>query len=467
MIFTPVARHGGDALEVSKRLGLPIDSILDFSLNVNPYGPPASVYEAIRNYVSHIRFYPERSYSRLKSAISGFLGMEEECVIVGCGSTELIHSILARFVRDGPVVLPLPSFSEYEAAAAALGLDIRFVNPAGLRVDLKSALGIVEEGIANCVILCNPNNPTGELLDVRLVKELIQSADERGIPLLLDEAYLDLCEGSESLTFAPAVKEFRNLFVLRSLTKPFGFPGLRVGYAVCSPDSAREFESTAMSWRVGVLEEAAAVSALEERDFLQESKKKIRSEKEKLIEGIGSIKGLRPVESKSNFMMVDISGAGLAPRNLRWRLLSYGVLVRELGSVRGLPGKFIRICVRKPEENRFLLEALRNVINSLDKMHPHNVSCNEKKCHEKVDDCRLCFCPFYPCLDGATGGAFVSRDNGGIVWGCKDCNWVHRTEVADAVLDGLSRINVRSDDPETILNVRRGVLKACPPRPTR
>ncbi|MEN3034769.1 MAG: aminotransferase class I/II-fold pyridoxal phosphate-dependent enzyme [Candidatus Methanosuratincola petrocarbonis] len=463
MISSPVARHGGDAIEVSKRLGLPLESILDFSLNVNPYGPPASVYDAIRAHSSRIRFYPERSYSRLKSSIAGFLGVEDECVIVGCGSTELIHSILARFVRDGPVVIPLPSFSEYEAAAAALGLDTRFVSPIGLSVDLESTLGLVQDGAAKCVILCNPNNPTGELLDPRLVKELVELAEDRGVTLLIDEAYLDLCEGSESLTLAPAVREFRNLFVLRSLTKPFGFPGLRVGYAVCSPASAREFESTAMSWRVGVLEEAAAVSALEERGFLPESKKKILLEKERLFREIGSISGLRPVESKSNFMMVDISGGGLAPRNLRWRLLSYGVLVRELSSVKGVPGKFIRVCVRRPEENRFLLEALRNVISSLDRMHPHNVVCDEKKCHGKVDDCRLCFCPFYPCLDGATGGSFVIRESGGVVWGCKDCIWVHRTEVADAVVNELSRINARSDDPEIILNARRRVLGTCPP----
>ncbi|MEJ5292840.1 MAG: aminotransferase class I/II-fold pyridoxal phosphate-dependent enzyme [Candidatus Methanosuratincola sp.] len=463
MISTPVASHGGDALEVSKKLGLPLDSILDFSLNVNPYGPPPAVYDAIMTYAPQIRFYPERSYSRLKSSVARFLGIGEECVILGSGGTELIHSILARFVRGGPVVIPLPSFSEYEAAASALGLDMRLVNPVGLNVDLGSTLGLVKEGIAKCVILCNPNNPTGEMLDLRVLKELIDTAEEEGTVVLVDEAYLDLCQDSERLTLAPAVNEFRNLFVLRSLTKPFGFPGLRVGYALCSPAAARKFESTAISWRIGVLEEAAAVSALEDGGFLPESKKKILLEKQKLIDGICSIKGLRPVESKTNFMMVDVSGAGLSPRNLRWRLLSYGVLVRELGSVKGLPGKFIRICVRRPDENRILLEALRNVIGSLDKIYPHNVSCNGKKCHGKVDDCRLCFCPFYPCLDNTTGGSFVKRENGGVVWGCKDCVWVHRPEVADALLDGLSRIDARSDDPETILNVRRRVLEACLP----
>ncbi|MEM4234507.1 MAG: aminotransferase class I/II-fold pyridoxal phosphate-dependent enzyme [Candidatus Methanomethylicaceae archaeon] len=463
MISAPIARHGGDALEVSRRLGLPLNSIMDFSLNVNPYGPPTSVYDAIKKYSHQIRFYPERSYSMLRSSIAKYFGIEEECVIVGCGSTELIHSILARFVRNGPVILPLPSFSEYEAAATALGLDTRFISPVGLSVDLVSTLRVVRESGAKCVILCNPNNPTGELLNLKLVNELIESADEKGVIILVDEAYLDLCEGSESLTLAPAAKEFRNLFVLRSLTKPFGFPGLRVGYAVCNPSSVSRFESTAISWRVGVLEEAAAISALEERSFLEETKKRIHSEKERLVRDLGSIKGLRPVESKSNFFMVDISDAGFDPRNLRWRLLSYGVLVRELSSVRGLPNKFIRICVRRPEENSLLLEALRNVINSFEKIYPHSTECSERRCHKKVEDCRFCFCPFYPCLDNLTRGRFVSRDKGGVVWTCKYCEWIHYTKVADAILEEISRINIRSDDPETILNIRRKVLRACPP----
>ncbi|MDI9644333.1 MAG: aminotransferase class I/II-fold pyridoxal phosphate-dependent enzyme [Candidatus Verstraetearchaeota archaeon] len=457
------AKHGGDALEVSSRAGLPTGAVLDFSQNVNPYGPPPGVFEAIKSSAQYIRFYPERSYSRLRGAIANHIGVGADGVIVGCGATEIIHSLLARFVRKGPVVVPLPSFSEYEAAASALGLEVRFVHPEGLRVDLENVLDLIREGAAKCAIVCNPNNPTGEVLDRGLLQELAETAEERGAMVIVDEAYLDLCEGGEAMTMAPAAYESENLFVLRSLTKPFGFPGLRVGYAVCSPDSASKYESTAISWRVGVIEEAAAISALKESGFLESSREKIFAGKGSLVRGIASIKGLRPIESKANFLMVDVSGAGLSPRNLRWRLLSYGVLVRELSSVKGLPGSMIRVCVRRPEENRILLEAMRNVIYSLEKVYPNYPNCGERNCHGGIVDCRLCFCPFYPCLDGATGGSFVDRENGGIVWGCKDCGWVHRPEVADSVLEGLSGIDVRSADPEIVLGVRKRVLGVHPP----
>jgi len=457
-----VASHGGDALDFCAKAGLPVDSVLDFSLNVNPYGPPDNVMASISSRIKLIKFYPERSYSRLREAISKYVGVGPEEVVVGCGVTELIHSILARFVKNGPVVIPLPTFSEYEAAAKGIGLNVEFVDPVGLDVDLRRTASLLKRTFAGCLILCNPNNPTGRLLDYGLLSDLLSSAERNGITVLLDEAYIDLSEGGRSL--AQDAVRHENVFVLRSLTKPFGFPGLRVGYAICNRRNAREFESTAISWRVGVLEEAAALAALKETRFLEDSKAKIFSEKRKLVEEINSIRGLRAIRSDANFLMVDLSHSHFSPKNLKWRLLSYGIIVRELSSVRGINGPFIRICVRKPKENRLLLEALRDVISSMEKVYPNHPRCDNKKCHTSFPiDCRLCFCPFYPCLDMATGGCFVERERGGLVWSCSRCEWVHRSEVADLVLEHLAGTDVRSADPETLLSIRKKVLEVFPP----
>jgi threonine-phosphate decarboxylase len=457
-----VASHGGDALEFCVKLGFPADSILDFSLNVNPYGPPANVINSILSCVGLIRFYPERSYSKLREAISEYVGVSPEEVIVGCGVTELIHSILARFVKNGPVIIPLPTFTEYEAAAKGVGLSIEFVEPAGLDVDLEKTASLLKRASGGCLILCNPNNPTGWLLDHRFLSDLIASAERKGVTVLLDEAYIELSEGGRSL--AQEAVRYKNVFVLRSLTKPFGFPGLRVGYAVCSRSAAERFEATAISWRVGVLEEAAAIAALKDRRFLEDSKSKIFSEKRRLVEEINSIGGLRAIRSDTNFLMVDLSRSRFSPKNLRWRLLSYGIVIRELTSVRGVSGPYIRLCVRKPDENKILLEALRNIVYSMEKVYPNHPHCDKRECHTSPSiDCRLCFCPFYPCLDTATGGFFVKREGGGLVWNCSRCEWVHRSEVADLVLERLAGMDVRSSDPEDLLSVRKMVLGVLPP----
>jgi threonine-phosphate decarboxylase len=450
-----VAKHGGEIFEISEKIGLPPESIIDFSSSSNPYGPPPRVLESIKNSLPHVRFYPNRTYRKLREKIASYVGVEPERIILGCGSTELIHSIFARFVR-GPVILPLPLFSEYEAAAAALGLKMQFIEPRGLRLDLDEALETVRRRSSGCLVVCNPNNPTGEVLETRKLVELVEAARDTKTTVIVDEAYYEMSEGAATL--AELTKDFPNLFVLRSLTKPFGFPGVRVGYGVCHSSTAEKFESTAISWRIGVLEEVAALSALEEREFLRWSRKKISSEKSRLLGKIKAIEGFLPIPSGANFFMIDLSKSGFSPINLKWRLLAYGVLVRELSSVRGLSGPYLRISVRREHENQVLVTALQNLALSLKKLYPNNPVCAERRCHREVEDCRLCFCPFYPCLDGATGGRFVERE-GGHVWSCQGCSWVHRTEVAEKVVKRLSGIDPGSSDPEKLLVIRKSLLE--------
>lgn len=455
------ATHGGDVFEIANLIKVPVENIIDFSSNVNPFGPPPKVLEAIASNLRLIKFYPDRNYSKLKEALASRSGVERDGIVVGCGTTELIHSILARFVRR-EVVIPIPTFSEYEVAARALGLNVVFVNPLGVNINIDGVVERASRMVSDgAIFLCNPNNPTGEVLEKRRIIEILEKAEERGAFVIIDEAYYDLSEGVESV--ADLTKEFSNLFVLRSITKSFGIPGLRIGYCICNPSKAREFEETAISWRVGILEEIAALSAISDTEFLRQSREKLIKIKKKFFELLKSIHGLNPMHSSANFFMIDISKSGFSSRNLRWRLLSYGLLIRDLSSVRGLSDNYIRVAVRKEEENSLLIDALNNIINSTKKMYPNNPSCIEKKCHKVVFDCRLCFCPFYPCLDGRTGGKFVSRENGGIVWSCLDCLWVHRVEVADRVLEEVATVDIKRSDPEMLLKIRKELMEEIPP----
>ena len=473
------AQHGGDAFEVSKLTGLPLNEILDFSLNVNPYGPPKAAFKAMRAEMYKINYYPSRSYVELRRAIAAYLtsfnayaqaapdqsgkaGIDENNIVVGCGGTELIHSFLARFVRGGTVAIPLPTFSEYEAAASALNLRCVKVNPKGLRVDLDSIAMQLKTGDIKCAIICNPNNPTGELLNADSLSKLLDLAEDRESYIMLDEAYLDLSSFGLGESLLPKVEGHRNLIVLRSLTKLFGFPGLRVGYAVCNRELAKAFESTAISWRVGVLEERAATAALGVKDYVESSRKRINREKSLLVREIGRINYLKVEKSNANFLLVGVSATGISPANLKWRLLSHGVLVRELSGMPGLDSDYIRICVRGRKENGILVKALRNILSSVPKIgnFSEEPKCECRPCHFKDQDCRICFCPFYPCLDGITGGKFVDSETGGKVWSCNDCHWIHEAENAARVIGELERsgVNILSSDPAEILGVRKRCL---------
>ncbi|MDH5806602.1 MAG: aminotransferase class I/II-fold pyridoxal phosphate-dependent enzyme [Candidatus Verstraetearchaeota archaeon] len=456
-----IANHGGDIFEIANFMNIPIEKIIDFSSNINPFGPPPKVLNTIVSNLNLIKFYPDRNYSKLKEALANYLGISHDGIIVGCGTTELIHSILARFVR-GNVIIPIPTFSEYEAAARALDLNIIFINPLGIKINLDGIIEYIDKNTSNgAIFLCNPNNPTGEILEKRKIIDIIEKAENKGIFVIIDEAYYDLSEGVESVI--ELTKEFSNLFVLRSLTKSFGFPGLRIGCCICNPIIAKKFENTAISWRVGILEEIATLSAISDIEFLKQSKEKLIKIKRKFFELLKSIHGLNPIYSGANFFMIDISNSGFSSKNLKWRLLSYGLLIRDLSSIRGLSDYYIRVAVRKEEENLLLIEALNNIINFMKKIYPNNPSCIEKKCHKIVLDCRLCFCPFYPCLDGRTGGKFIDRESGGIVWSCIDCLWVHRIEVADKVLKEIANIDIKKSNPELILKIRKNIMEELLP----
>jgi histidinol-phosphate aminotransferase len=475
-----LAQHGGDAFEVSKQTGLPLDKILDFSLNSNPYGPPNEVFAAIRSVTHEIKFYPSRSYTELREAIisylrsfhgyklaleknGGELKLNRDNVVLGCGSTELIHSFFARFVRGRSVIIPLPTFSEYEAAASAHGIKCLKINPRGIAVDLDTVKATIEAGNAGCLVICNPNNPTGELFSTRTMLDLAEATSSKGVYMMVDEAYLDLSSASILESMIPAVEDFENLIVLRSLTKPFGFPGIRAGYAVASKKLARNFESTAISWRVGALESCAVLAAVGVKGFLEDSREKILTERPLLTKGLKKFDGLKVENSDANFAIVEISGTGFSPVNLKWRLLSHGVLIRELGGIQGLDGNYIRICIRSKRENANLLRALENVISSAPKINSMEVQnhCNFRPCHFEGQDCRICFCPFYPCLDDHTGGKFVKSVKGGMIWSCTDCLWIHRSGPAAKIITELdaSNLNLLKSEPGEILKIRKKVLE--------
>ncbi|MCS7097500.1 MAG: aminotransferase class I/II-fold pyridoxal phosphate-dependent enzyme [Candidatus Methanomethyliaceae archaeon] len=456
-----IADHGGNVFEISNLIKIPANRIIDFSSSINPFGPPSNVIDSIKNHLDLIKLYPDRKYSKLREALANYLEISSDGIIVGCGTTELIHSILARFVRN-EVIIPLPNFSEYEAAAKALDLNTIFIHPYGIKINFNDLINFIDKASPHgAIVLCNPNNPTGEVLESKKIIEVIERAEDKGIIVILDEAYHELSEEAESLIKRSF--EFSNLFVLRSLTKPFGFPGLRVGYCICHPNLAKKFEATAISWRVGILEEIAAISAINDKDFLKFSKERLTSAKKRFFESLKSIDGLKPIDSGANFFMIDISNSGFSPRNLKWRLLSYALLIRDLTSVKGLPNIYIRVATRREEENLLLLEALDNIINSMKKIYPNNPICMERKCHKYVFDCRLCFCPFYPCLDETTGGKFIERETEGIVWSCIDCTWVHRVEVADKILEELADIDIKKVDPEAILRIKRQIMEEFQP----
>jgi threonine-phosphate decarboxylase len=339
--------HGAHGDLVSRSLGVRVGELLDFSQNINPLGAPKDALEAARRalYEDSGR-YPDLEYIGLREALAAYLGVGAEMVVPTNGGAEALF-LAARAAGTGGKALVLePTFSEYAAAAAASGKEpVRRVARREEDFEWDSTPLRDLEGVS-VVFLCNPNNPTGDLLDRGAVLEVAARVVEAGAVLVVDEAFAD---------FVPEISVTdmvdRGLWVARSFTKFFAIPGLRLGCLVC--DDAGRVQTLQPSWPVNSVAAAAGIAAAEDKGFAEASRAEVARLREDLLGALDAIPGLQPFPGAANFLLVR------GPDGLPERLARRGVLVRGCGPFYGLGPEFFRVAVRSAEENGRLLAAIR------------------------------------------------------------------------------------------------------------
>jgi threonine-phosphate decarboxylase len=337
-------------------------NILDFSVNVNPLSLPRKVMEAVERSLSQIQFYPDPDSSALRNAISNYLeGISPENVIVGNGSTELIYLFCDVFIKSGDeAIIPIPTFGEYENAVIKAGgipkyvkLDEDFkVNPDTLLKEIGPRTKVI--------FLCNPNNPTSTIIPKDDLFKIIEDSDRRNVLVLMDEDFIEFVD--EDISMVGEVKNYKNLFILRSFTKIFGLTGLRVGYGVACEEIINLLFKGKIPWNVNCIAQAAAIAALQDVEYLEETRKLIREEREFLLDELKRIHGLRVFPAHANFILIDIRQTGFTAAQLKEAMLKHGILIRDCSSFKGLDEYYIRVAVRTRHENERLLAALRSVI---------------------------------------------------------------------------------------------------------
>ncbi|MHC1589598.1 MAG: histidinol-phosphate transaminase [Candidatus Hecatellaceae archaeon] len=352
--------HGGEAWRY-----LGSKEILDFSSNVNPLGASPKVLKVLRESLRLVEFLPDSDSASVREAAAEYLGRQVKPfnIIVGNGSTELIHLFALTFVKRGEeCLIPVPTFGEYEAAVRKAGGWLRFLRlkaSADFALKISEILRSLKPRRTKAVFICNPNNPTGQAVSKRDLMGLLDETLDMGVMVFLDESYVEF-SGGDSL--AKLVDKYPNLFVLRSLTKAFGLMGLRVGYGVASEELVEFMSKAKMSWSVNVLAQAAAVAALKDKSHLEKARGVVERERKFLFRELRKVKGFHVLPTKANFFLVNVEDSGFDASNLKERLLEHRILVRDCSSIRGLDGRYIRISVRRRWENKRLLEALISVL---------------------------------------------------------------------------------------------------------
>ncbi|HXV46975.1 MAG TPA: histidinol-phosphate transaminase [Nitrososphaera sp.] len=326
---------------------------VDCSSSINPLGTPRKAIAAIQKSAKSLApMYPDPECRELKKSLSRYLCVDPEWISVGNGAVEIIYWFAHAFAK-GRVVIPAPTFCEYELASRKAGAGITFVPLHDFELDADE---IIEKTKGtDGVFLCNPNNPTG-MLATQEIKKIIESVDS-STKILLDECFVELVDDPGANSMISMTEDFDNLVILRSLTKSFGLAGLRVGYSVCNPSLADKFSANKIPWNVNGLAQAAGVAALADKKHLSRARAIVKKERRFLHDRIAKLKSFKPLRSDANYFLVVLQGRNST--QFRDALLKKtGVLVRDCSTFTGMGSRHIRVAVKSHKENLRLLKAL-------------------------------------------------------------------------------------------------------------
>ena len=355
--------HGGDIKAVLReKQADKAATIMDFSANINPYGLPASIKNAVLADLDNIVHYPQPNAQDLRAKIGEVYNIDSDKVIVGNGAVELIYT-LCHILKPQNALIVSPGFSEYERAARAAGANIRYAMLEE-KLDFNSPMRDIIVNIKgnDLLFIGNPNNPTGTLYLKEDMELLIDHAENNGCYVVVDESFMDFIKTSEAFSVLPLVEKYHNLMVLHSLTKFYAVPGLRLGFAATDREVLDPLYAAKDIWNVNSLAQAAGLAALDDKMYQRRSRTYTRTEINYLFEELSEFKTLKVYEPTVNFILVNIAKTGLTATELRQKLLDYNIIIRNCANYPGLNENFVRFAVRTRQENDALIDALAQVL---------------------------------------------------------------------------------------------------------
>lgn len=344
--------HGGDVYRLAERLRCRPEAILDLSSNVNPLGPPPGLEDHLRSVLPSIARLPEADAGSMVRTFSDFHNIPESRIISGNGTTELIYQI-PRALGSRRALILGPTYSDYWDACRMEGIESRFHfarEAEGFVVDMEAFSRDAEP--CDTVFICNPNNPTGQLISPDQLKAFCRQFPEKR--LIIDESYLPFVPRGENASLMETLPQ--NALVLHSMSKIFRVPGLRIGFLVAGEQWIEKMRRLALPWSVNSLAQAAVARLLGEpdstRDFIARCQRLLAEEIVRLVDTLdNAVPGLKVYPTVTSFMLIRLPDAWTAERV--WEAMAEkGILVRNCANFEGLSERFIRISVQSPEVNQ-------------------------------------------------------------------------------------------------------------------
>lgn len=342
--------HGGDIYRYP--------DVLDFSANINPLGTPESVIAAAKDSLHKIEHYPDVDKEELVTALSVYEQVPKEFIICGNGAAELIFSVVwAR--KPKKALLAAPTFAEYGQALKSVDCQIDYFYLEEKQGFTVSA-DILEKitGELDILFLCNPNNPTGVLIEQGLLDDILKCCREQNVFLVLDECFVDFLERPQEAEKKDRLAVCPDLFILKAFTKRYAMAGLRLGYGLCSNQEVLEnMRSVMQPWSISIPAQEAGVAALKEESYVNLSRRLVQEEREYLKEELCKL-GLRVFDSRANYIFF------YGPEDFGERMMEKKIMIRDCSNYPGLSMGYYRIAVRTRDENEKLVLAMKEILKA-------------------------------------------------------------------------------------------------------
>lgn len=347
--------HGGNLDWAVTLINCSNSAVLDFSASINPLGPPQSTIEAIIKGIKELTHYPNPDYPQFRQAIGQHHQINPDWVLPSNGAAELLTWIAWEAHNLDGVLLPSPCFADYKRALNTFNIPFQSYSLEDLTRGLNP-----EKNFA--LLVNNPHNPTGKLWAKNTLIPYLQQ-----FPLVvIDEAFMDFLPPDEQESLIDLITDYDNLIIVRSITKFYSLPALRIGYGITHPDRIKKWQQWRDPWSVNSLASLAGIEALKDTEFQQKTWQWLKPTREKLRDDLAQIKGLKPLPSCANFILVETS---IPSPQLQLELLQREqILIRDCLSFPELGEKYFRVAVRTQEENQRLTNAIAQIyqeINSI------------------------------------------------------------------------------------------------------
>ncbi len=351
-------KHGGNVFASAKELNLPPSKIIDSSASLVPFEPPQVILDALNSEIKNygFRYYPERYLKDLREIIGKFHKINPDNILPGNGASELITWVGYEASKFGISCIPSPCFADYERSLNCWKAKFIYSKlPKKWSNIFPQSFPI--KPIGDVLWITNPHNPTGQLWTKRSIKSFLKKYKL----VICDEAFLSITPEGEKESLIPLTKKHDNLIVIRSLTKLFNIPGLRLGYVIGSSKKIKEWNIKRDPWPLNSFAIKAGIEILNNTIFYETWTKKIHkwinTEKKFVYNELTKVNNIKIHSSSTNFFLIE-SKYNLST-NINY-LKSKGILIRECSSFRYLDEKWARISLQSSENNKILCKEIQD-----------------------------------------------------------------------------------------------------------